>query len=154
MLHSSATEYAIRALTHLAERPEGELTLLEEISGSEELPRAFLGKILKELVRAGLLRSSRGPGGGYALARPAGQITLLEIRRELEGVSDLERCAVGLEPCSDETPCPLHEIFKPLREAIRDYLEETTVEDLVNGLREKRARLAARERSGGPASGS
>lgn len=149
MLYSSGTEYAIRALTHLARRPAEWRTQLREISESEDIPQAFLGKILHDLVRAGILDSTRGPGGGYALARPPAEISLLQVRAVLEGTSDLERCAVGLEPCSDETPCPLHETFKPLRQAIRSYLEETTVQDLADGLREKKARLASRRSSPG-----
>lgn len=144
MLYSNACEYAIRAVTHLAQTPPGQLTLLSDIAKAEDLPPAFLGKILQDLVRTGILRSARGPTGGYALAYPPAEITLLDIKEVVEGTAELERCAVGLNPCSDETPCPLHDTFKPLRQAIRRYLEETTVEDLVRGLWEKRARIAER----------
>lgn len=144
MLYSNACEYAIRALTYLAQTPPGQLTLLNDIAKTEDLPPAFLGKILQDLVRAGILRSARGPTGGYALAYPPAEITLLDIKEVVEGTAELERCAVGLNPCSDETPCPLHDTFKPLRQAIRRYLEETTVEELVRGLWEKRARIAER----------
>lgn len=139
MLYTTGTEYAIRALTLLALRPSDRMTQLGDITESDELPQAFLAKILNQLVQAGLLRSARGPGGGYALARPAADISLLEIRAALDGNADLNECAVGLEPCTDETPCPLHEAFKPLRHAIRAYLEETSLEDLAHALGAKRS---------------
>ncbi len=142
MLYSNSCEYAIRALTHLAQRPPGELTLAGRIAEAEGIPRSFLGKILHDLVRGGLLRSARGPTGGYALTYPASGISLLQIKAVIDGTADLDRCAVGIQPCSDETPCPLHETFKPLRAAIRSYLEETTLEDLVKGMWEKRALIA------------
>jgi len=134
MLYSSTCEYAIRALSHLARQPQGSLTLLADIAEAQELPPPFLSKILKDLVRARMLRSARGRSGGYGLATPPGEITLLQIREVLDGVGDLERCAVGLEPCSDVT-----QLYKPLRAAIRSYLEQTTVADLARGFEEKRA---------------
>ncbi len=142
MLYASGSEYAIRALTHLAHQPPGQLTLLSEIATAQDLPAAFLGKILKEFVRAGVLRSARGPRGGYALTHRPEEITLLRVKEILEGTADLDRCAVGLDPCSDDTPCPLHESFKPLRSAIRRYLDETTIADVSRGFWEKQARLA------------
>ena len=142
MLYGASCEYAIRALTHLAQQEPGQLTLLSEIAEAHGLPPPFLAKILKELVRAGMLKSARGPSGGYALAYPPEEMSLLQIREVLEGTADLDRCAVGLEPCSDTTPCPLHETFKPLRATIRQYLEGTTVADLARGYWEKQALIA------------
>ena len=144
MLYSLSCEYAIRALTYLAQRPAGKLTLLGEIAEAEGIPRAFLAKVLQDLVREGLLRSARGPAGGYALADSPENTSLYEIRRAVDGVEDLERCAVGLDPCTDDTPCPLHEMYKPLKAAIERYLRQTTVADLARGIWEKRALIAQR----------
>lgn len=145
MLYSNTCEYAIRALTHLAQETPGEFCQLSEIAEAQGIPQPFLGKILQDLVRIGFLRSARGPGGGYQLAYPPGEISLLEVRTAIDGGDDLDRCAVGLNPCSDDTPCPLHETFKPLREAIRRFLEETTLRDLALGIWEKRALIAQRQ---------
>lgn len=144
MLYGSGSEYAIRALTYLAQQPPGQLTLLSDIAQAQDLPPAFLGKILKELVRAGILRSARGPTGGYGLIYPPEEITLLGVKEVLEGTASLDRCAVGLDPCTDDTPCPLHETIKPLRRAIRTYLAQTTIADVSRGFWEKQARLAER----------
>ena len=81
--------------------------------------------------------SVRGRGGGYRLARDAGRIRLIDVREAIDGTEDLEACAVGLDPCSDDTPCPLHEDFKRVRETIRDYLLATTLDEIAAGRRSK-----------------
>lgn len=130
MIYSSACEYAIRAVTYLADHPQG-LVKLREISQAEGIPGPFLSNILHRLVASGILRSTRGPTGGYGLARPAARVSLLDIKEAIDGLRELEQCAVGLERCSDETPCPLHDSWKPIRAAIREYLEGTTVEQMA-----------------------
>jgi Rrf2 family protein len=142
MLYSNRCEHALRALTYLVRQRPGALTRTSEIARAEGIPLPLLGKALQQLVRAGILRSGRGPKGGYALAYRPADISLLEIRKAIDGTSDLTRCAVGLATCTDETPCPLHETFKPLRESIAAYLETTTLEDLAKGLWRKQAVLA------------
>ncbi|MFW5904928.1 MAG: RrF2 family transcriptional regulator [bacterium] len=144
MIYSSACEYAIRAASYLALRhdPEAEdrggLIRLQDIAEAEELPPPFLSSILHRLVSAALLRSARGPTGGYGLARPPDEITLLDVKAAVDGLHDLEGCAVGLDRCSDEMPCPLHDTWKPIRERIRSYLTDTTLADMAQALERKR----------------
>lgn len=142
MLYSKTCEHAIRALAYLAARPVGELCLVGEIADAEDMPRPFTSKILRDLVRAGVLTSSRGPGGGYAMARDPGEISLLEILQIIDGADHIDRCAVGLDLCNEFAPCPLHDEFKPLRDAIRAYLEGTTLAAMSGALKRKRALLA------------
>ncbi len=139
MLYSKTCEHAIRALAYLASRPAGDLCLVGEIAEAEDLPRPFTSKILRDLVRAGLLTSSRGPGGGYALARDPEDVSLLEIQQIIDGAGILDRCVVGLAACNEFAPCPLHDEFKPLREKIRTYLSGTTLEQMSKALKRKRA---------------
>ncbi len=139
MLYSKTCEHAIRALAYLASRPAGDLCLVDEIAEAEDLPRPFTSKILRDLVRAGLLTSSRGPGGGYALARDPEDVSLLEIQQIIDGAGNLDRCVVGLAACNEFAPCPLHDEFKPLREKIRTYLSGTTLEQMSKALKRKRA---------------
>lgn len=141
MLWSTACEYAIRASTHLAARPDA-LVQLKDIAREEAIPAPFVGKILQTLVRAGILRSVKGPRGGYGLARPPREITLLSVKVAVDGTKDLETCAVGLGSCSDEMSCPLHDAFKPIRQAIRRYLESTTLTDMTTAIARKHALLA------------
>lgn len=146
MLYSKTCEHAIRALAYVAGQPTGTLVLVADISESEDMPRAFTSKILRDLVRAGMLSSARGPGGGYALARDPSDIKLIDIKRIIDGSDHLDRCAVGLEMCSDYAPCPLHDQYKPLRDSIRRYLERTTLSDMSGALKRKRL-LIAEERT-------
>jgi Rrf2 family transcriptional regulator, iron-sulfur cluster assembly transcription factor len=130
MIGSSASEYAIRALVYMASRGE-ELVKLREISEAESIPAPFLSNVLNRLVATGLLRSHRGPTGGYAFARDPGTIRLLDIREAIDGLGDLEACVVGLRDCSDQAPCSVHTRWKPVREEVRRFLTETTLETLV-----------------------
>jgi Rrf2 family transcriptional regulator, iron-sulfur cluster assembly transcription factor len=140
VIYSSACEYAIRAAAYLAGRHEEEgLVKLRDITEAEDLPSPFLSSILQQLVTAQLLRSSRGPTGGYALKRPPHQITLYDIKAAVDGTAELEACAVGHDRCSDETPCPLHDSWKPIREEIVAYLRKTTLADMATTLDRKRA---------------
>lgn len=143
MVYSTACEYGIRALTHLAGRGNKEFMRLRELARATQIPGPFLAKVFQELVSAGILDSARGPRGGYALARPAAAITLHDIKAAIDGVKDLDWCAVGLGPCSDDVPCPLHDGFKPLRQRIKRYLERTTLADIALALERKRALLDA-----------
>lgn len=145
MIYSSACEYAIRAGTHLALRYDEELVKLREISEAEDIPAPFLATVLQRLVAAGLLKSSRGPTGGYSLTRPPSQITLHDIKAAVDGVSDLEECAVGLGRCSDDVPCPLHEAWMPVRKRIREYLKQTSLSQVAEAMNAKRAILASTE---------
>lgn len=72
------------------------------------LPQAFLAKVLGELVRKGLLVGEKGAAGGVSLARPAGQITPLEVIDALEGPDFLRGCVLGFPACGEETPCLVH----------------------------------------------
>jgi Rrf2 family transcriptional regulator, iron-sulfur cluster assembly transcription factor len=153
MLWSSACDYAIRAVARLARDPDV-LVQLKDLAHDEALPAPFAAKILQSLVNAGILRSVKGPRGGYGLARPAREVTLLMVRGAIDGTSDLRACAVGLGPCSEDRPCPLHDAFKPTRESIRRYLETTTVAHMSSALARKRALIAHRHRTeGGRAAG-
>jgi len=146
MIHSSACEYAIRAMTYIAGFEPGTRLLARDISAHEKIPGPFLGKIFQTLVRAGLLKSSKGPGGGFALAHDPTTISLLDIYRAIDGTTYLEACAVGLARCSDDMPCPLHERWKPIRERIRNYLEATSLADMASATRRKRALLGESSR--------
>lgn len=154
MLWSSACDYAIRAAAHLSEQ-SGALVQLKDIARLEHIPAPFVGKILQALGRADILRSVRGPNGGYGLARPAQEVTLLMIVAAVDGTKALEACSVGLGACSSDTLCPLHEAFAPVRASIRAYLERTTLADMRVALTAKRAvhaRRSARRPKPGAAS--
>src|SRR5271169_5963746 len=85
MLYSRSVEYAIRSFAHLARIPDGQFAMARHIAEEEQIPAHFLAKILQELTRKGLLRSNKGPSGGFALRVPASQIKLLHLVEALDG---------------------------------------------------------------------
>src|ERR1700716_3920710 len=85
MLYSRSAEYAIRSFVYLARVPSGKFAMARQIAEEEQIPAHFLAKILQELTRKGLLRSSKGPTGGFSLRMPASQIRLLDLVEALDG---------------------------------------------------------------------
>ena len=85
MIYSRSAEYAIRSFVYLARVPDGKFAMARNIAEKEKIPAHFLAKILQELTRKGLLRSSKGPSGGFALRVPASQIRLLDLVEALDG---------------------------------------------------------------------
>ncbi len=146
MIYSRPCEYAIRALAYLARRPNQPSAQALEIAREEKLPAPVLGKVLQELVRKGLLESRRGPGGGFRLARRAELITLRDVVAAIDGLDHFLECAVGLERCADDAPCPLHDTWKGLRTQMLHYLETTTLEEMAQAVVRKKE-LLRRQRS-------
>jgi Rrf2 family protein len=145
MIFSSATEYAIRGLSELAGRNADGPVMLDELVAGTGLPRDFVAKIFQKLVRAGILRSAKGRGGGFALAKPQHEITLLDIVQAIEGPQLLDACVVGLEKCNDQMPCSQHDLYKPIRQRLKDYLSTTTLADMAASLRTKKTWREAQE---------
>lgn len=141
MIYSKPCEYAIRALVYVARFPGQGAARGTEIAKAEGLPAPVLGKVLQELVRKGLLDSRRGPGGGFRLARKPELITLRDVVAAIDGLDQFAECAVGLEGCSDNSPCPLHDTWKGIRTQLMNYLEATTLADMAAAVTEKKEHL-------------
>ena len=140
MIFSSATEYAIRGLSELACRSQnGQSILLNDLVSGTDLPRDFVAKLFQKLVKGNILNSAKGRGGGFSLAKPAHEITLMQIVEVMEGPQCFDRCVVGLEKCNDQMPCPQHDLYKPIRHRLKDYLATTTLADLASSLKAKLA---------------
>lgn len=141
MIYSRSAEYAIRAFVHLAQVPDGKFAMVKQIAEQEGIPGHFLAKILQQLARKGLLRSSKGPTGGFCLRGPSNEISLIQIVEALDGLQDYQKCVSGLAECTDDAPCGMHDSWKLLRSRIMDYLEQTTIADLTAALEQKRRAL-------------
>jgi Rrf2 family transcriptional regulator, iron-sulfur cluster assembly transcription factor len=148
MLYSSSCAYAVRTLSRLAAAPQTALVKLHDLTREEQMPYPFLAKICNDLVGAGLLRSARGPHGGYALTREPQQISLYEVRAAIDGVQDLETCVLGLKHCPGDEPCALHDSWKPRRAELERYLRDTTLADTARALAATRARRSGQSPSG------
>ena len=132
MLLSQSARYALRAAIYLAER-DGKWHLSHEIATSLGVPARYLAKILQDLTRHGVLTSTRGRGGGFRLAHPAGQIDLLRVVQAIDGERFGEHCVLGLPDCSDDRPCALHESWNRIRAEILGMLGDTYLSDLPRG---------------------
>ena len=145
MICSRRAEYAIRALVEIAGLNEHEFALVRDIAAKTGIPKQFLAKILQDLAREGLLKSAKGPHGGFRLAAAPAQISMRRVVEIADGSGKLERCVLGQEDCDDRASCGAHDSWMPVRSRIIDYLEGTSIADLANGLGEKR-RLLSRPR--------
>ncbi|HZK80193.1 MAG TPA: Rrf2 family transcriptional regulator [Humisphaera sp.] len=138
MFFSTTTQYAIRGLSELAVRAGQESMMLDQLIAGADLPREFLAKIFQQLVKARILTSSKGRGGGFALARPTHQISLMQIIHAIDGPTACDGCVLGLKECTDQAPCSQHDLYKPIRQRLNDYLSTTTLADLAASLKCKK----------------
>ena len=141
MLYSRPCEYAIRTVAFLARVGPEKRVQAQEIAAEEGIPAPFLAKVLQQLARSSLVNSFKGPGGGFSLNRPPREISLYEIFRVVDGVEDLDRCAVGLAECNDLAPCPLHDTWKSVRVHLLQYLKKTTLEEMASAVERKKELL-------------
>lgn len=131
MLLSRPTTYAIRALLHIARQNSDRPQLAPAIAEAERLPASFLSKLLRTLSEAGILISSRGPGGGFRLARPADEISLQDVSMLFDGLALANECLLGYGKCADQTPCPVHKVWGPRKQNVQDFLASTTIAELL-----------------------
>lgn len=123
--------FAVTALIDLALRgSEGPVTLAG-ISERQKISLSYLEQLFGKLRRCSLVDSVRGPGGGYCLARPVGQISVADIVRAVDESFDATQCG-GRENCKDEDRCMTHELWSTLNFKMYEYLTSVTLSDLVN----------------------
>jgi Rrf2 family protein len=128
---SRKIDYAIRAMIHLASIPPGKVVPFREIGRQMDVPEDFLAKILKTLVDQGIVRSTRGPHGGYRLARPAESINVLEVIEAAEGPVAVNVCLDDDDACSRQTFCTMTGIWREGQERMLDVFRATTLASLV-----------------------
>ncbi|HNR24757.1 MAG TPA: Rrf2 family transcriptional regulator [Candidatus Bipolaricaulis anaerobius] len=131
---SLASKYAILTLIRLAARGGGPATV-RELAADGPVPEPYLAKLVPPLVRAGILASARGRGGGIALARPAEEISLAEIIRVTEGEASFRECPFEVDPCPGNPDCPLAQVWDPVRDEVVDFFERTTIGSLAARMR-------------------
>ena len=124
-----ASNYALQALAYLLEQPPDKSVASHVVAEARGIPERFLLKVLQPLVSAGVLRSIKGPNGGYRLARPARQITLLEVVEAVDGPIH------GVAPLSEESKDPLdgrlQAVSDQLAEQLRRHLGKVRLSDLA-----------------------
>lgn len=131
---SAKVDYALRAMAELAAAPPG-LTTAEQLAKAQQIPPKFLESILSQLRSAGLVTSQRGAVGGYQLARPAEEISVADVIRELEGPIATVRGVRPDELKYEGAAGGLRDVWLELRKEIRGVLEETTLADVAGARR-------------------
>ncbi|MCH4542322.1 MULTISPECIES: RrF2 family transcriptional regulator [Brucella/Ochrobactrum group] len=129
-------KYGLKALAHLAALEPGESAFVAEIAARNNISKKFLDAILLELRNNGILRSKKGPGGGYSLSKPASEITIGQVVRVLDGPLAPIRCAsrTAYEPCDDcedHRACQVRRSMLLVREAIAGVLDTMTLEQFT-----------------------
>jgi Rrf2 family protein len=124
------TQYGIRALVHLARKPE-DSAVSAEIARAEGIPPKYLEGILAQMKTAGLVLSERGKNGGYRLARPASEIRMIEIIEALEGEVKPVGCVDNSDSCSYGECCLPRLFWVGLKDAIDGYLGSKTLRDVI-----------------------
>lgn len=130
---SNTCKYALRALIYLGKFSEEDKRIgIKKISEDLGLSSPFLGKILQNLVKQKLLISTKGPNGGFSLARAATEISLWDIVIKVDGEEFFTNCLISLEPCKTHDPtkplCPVHNQYEKLRTEICGFYKETSLE--------------------------
>ena len=103
----------------------------ETVSKAQDIPLSFLSKILQQLAAAGIIRSYKGSAGGFCLARPAVEITFLEVITAVEGPLALNQCLVQPSRCDRSEECPIHPIWKRAQTGLERVLESITFADIL-----------------------
>lgn len=127
---SKTAQYALRAFAYIAAQEVVRPILAKDIARRTSVPLHYLSRILRDGVRAGLLESARGVGGGFRLSRPPARIKLIEVLSLFDDVPGRSRCPFGQPRCNDQHPCGFHEHWKPVSAAYRRMLEQTTFEGI------------------------
>ena len=129
-------KYGLKALVHLAEAEPARMVMVSDIAAGQNIPKKFLEAILLDLRNAGFVRSKKGPGGGYALARAAEDIPVGAVVRTLDGPLAPVACAsrTAFRPCDDCTDlvtCPVRLTMLEVRDAMARVLDNTSLADMI-----------------------
>ena len=136
-MFSKSCNYAIKASIFIAQNSLEEKRVgFVAISKEIESPEAFTAKFLQILVRAGIIESLKGVNGGFTIPKKKIATTfLVEIVDAIDGDSVFHGCGLGLAQCSETQPCPVHDKFKVIREALAHMLKTTNLEELALGIK-------------------
>jgi Rrf2 family iron-sulfur cluster assembly transcriptional regulator len=145
LIYSQSSKYAIRAFVNLASLPDGEFAMVKNIAEEEQIPTHFLAKILQGVARKGLLKSSKGPTGGFCLKVPAKKVKLIDIIEAVDGLNAFHACAGGLPECTSAQACSLCDRWKPVQSRIMVFLDRTTIADLARESKKKTDKPAGRK---------
>lgn len=130
---SQTSKIAIRAVIYLSEQSiNNKKASVDEISDEINASRHTVGKALQKLVKSNVIDSLKGPNGGFFLDDSQQNQVVYKVIEAIEGTDLFTRCGLGLVQCSDKHPCPIHEEYKEVRDAIQKVFTKRKIKDLRN----------------------
>lgn len=136
-MFSKACEHGIKAVIYIATQSlEGKRVKIGDVVENSGSPEAFTAKVLGALTRHKIVNSLTGPYGGFNIDRKRmKELKLKDIVYVIDGDAIYKGCALGLPECDGDHPCPMHDKFVQVRDALKQILETTTIYDLAIGLK-------------------
>jgi len=128
---SNTSKYAIRILSYMARQEREYVHKSNELAQSLDISYKFLTKIMTELVKGEFILSIRGREGGFQLNHPASSITILDILKHFQELTDFHTCILGNGACNPHKKCILHDKWASPRQEIKNMFATTTI-DIVN----------------------
>ena len=127
---SPTAEYALRAMVTIAQS-SGDAVVTPTIAEFTKVPPGYLPKVLQTLRKAGLVNSKRGLGGGFTLARPAEDVTVLEVVSAVDPIKRIHSCPLGIDSHGTDL-CPLHKRLDEAAEMVEQSFASTTIAELIS----------------------
>ena len=124
-------EYALRAMIHLADNPQA-VARGSVIARQEHIPKYYLEKVIRDLMRRGLVRARRGPGGGYQLARPPETVSFRDVIEAVEGPIMLNVCVDGSSVCSLQPACRMFRVWEEGQRVLLDVFSHTMLSQIAS----------------------
>lgn len=132
MFLSKSFGYALRGILYVAlMQDENRRIQIDEIAEKLSVPRHFLGKIMQQVVKAGLLHSTKGPYGGFSLSEKTLEAPLIDLVNVTDGLDQFNICVLKLKYCDGVSPCPLHNEMEKIKTRLLTIFEQTTMKDLL-----------------------
>lgn len=142
MLWSKTCDYSLQALVYVASQPENICVRSQDIAAYLfDVPSPYLSKILMDLAGKGILQSFKGRGGGFLLSPGIRETQLLEIVKRIVGEPFAVGCVLGLSQCADETACPAHHDWLPIKTKVLELLGEQSIGCMADAIRDGRYNL-------------
>ncbi|GAA4275621.1 RrF2 family transcriptional regulator [Aquimarina mytili] len=134
-MFSKSCEYGLRAVIFIAQQTMHDNKVsLSTISKEIDSPQAFTAKVLQQLTRKNIVKSIKGPYGGFIIEKEKMDTKLSEVVRVLDGDSIYTGCGLGLKQCDASSPCPLHFKFVEIRDQLRTMLENTSLKSVADDM--------------------
>jgi Rrf2 family transcriptional regulator, iron-sulfur cluster assembly transcription factor len=130
MFLNQTSQYALRAMAGLIVADQNGPMKSKDLAQTTEIPSHYLSKIMRKMVEAGFVESKKGHGGGFILNKPLEQIRIIDVLTAAGFDMDEQPCVFGWDQCSDYDPCPLHPVWKRLKESFNEWAFNTTMEDV------------------------